>query len=313
MSGQAASQRQYSDDELLAVIDRLADGREAPSRRELINDDSAPSPGCYRRRFGSWTEALLAAGYEGNTPRPQAYDSEELLKDLRGYAMAESVPGRTQVDDINCLPSLSAYHRRWGSWRRVLAAAGLGYGTGDGPVVGLAPVTDGDPFVEVRGRRPTCYHFRECRGRPTNRERKRLSAAEADSIDPCVACSRQVMDALLSAAGGERAWTAVFKDSRLGPVAEIRIPQGRGSDRRAHIPSRGNGNDHTICEEHSECGGVGGVDKPRTVYPPGWMDVCRQCAMHGLLQHNYTTREMADLLGVDLGLAAVTIDAGAEP
>jgi integrase len=67
-----------SDRQLLAALRECAEQLGAPpTQRQVDANREAPSAATYRRRFGSWTRALKAAGFP---PRSQArLDREEIL------------------------------------------------------------------------------------------------------------------------------------------------------------------------------------------------------------------------------------------
>jgi predicted transcriptional regulator len=127
----------YSDDEILGEIRRVAALTPEPILSRAIFDNHAKvSSRAVRRRFGSWQAALERAGlpdrYSGapvthkmRTSPARAADDKELLQDLKrvGELTGRSV---TQVDVIRegrFAPT--TYQRRFGSWSKALAAAGL--------------------------------------------------------------------------------------------------------------------------------------------------------------------------------------------
>ena len=120
-----AGARHYSDEELFEALKRKAEslGR-TPMTRDVESDKSMPSAITYSNRFGSWNEALKAAGFLVNAQA--SYTNEELIGQLR--AKAESLgrtPTRDGVDSDKSMPSVKAYTNRFGSWNEALKAAGL--------------------------------------------------------------------------------------------------------------------------------------------------------------------------------------------
>ncbi len=97
-----------------------------------------PSPPTFYRYFGSWAEAIRAAGWEGPTAREQAAIRVRRLqtrwgRDRVAVALADWVGGRssarlaeyTAAADVNPdLPSPSSFYRHFGSWPAALRAAG---------------------------------------------------------------------------------------------------------------------------------------------------------------------------------------------
>ena len=58
----------YSDTELINWIRRLEANGKPPRPVEFKRDDRAPNPSVFRSRFGSWDDALRAAGHESRVP-----------------------------------------------------------------------------------------------------------------------------------------------------------------------------------------------------------------------------------------------------
>ncbi|MFB6198989.1 MAG: homing endonuclease associated repeat-containing protein, partial [Halobacteriaceae archaeon] len=83
----------YSDEELLAEIERLAEGDKPPTQAEM-NEDGMVSAQTYHRRFGSWNNALESAGYGPN--RPSRYSDQELLDEIDRLANDDTPPTTTE-------------------------------------------------------------------------------------------------------------------------------------------------------------------------------------------------------------------------
>lgn len=117
---------QYSRDDLLDRLTDLADdlGR-SPTIRECNEYSETPSDSTYRDRFGSWSEALTAAGLAPRTVEAQI-PQEELLDSLR--ALADDLgrpPMRSECDAAAETASSGTYRNRFGSWTKALRAAGI--------------------------------------------------------------------------------------------------------------------------------------------------------------------------------------------
>jgi hypothetical protein len=111
---------------LIDALRRLAErlGR-APSAVDADKDPQSPVSRTYQLHFGSWLEALEAAGIEPE-PRQSGYSREELLESLRDLAERLGCAPRTgDVDKDLHTPSSSTYMRRFGSWLKALKAAGI--------------------------------------------------------------------------------------------------------------------------------------------------------------------------------------------
>ena len=112
----------YSGEELIELLKAKAEslGR-TPTMTDVKSDKSMPSAETYRSRFGSWQNALRAAGLSIN-----GYSNEELVTLLK--AKAESLGRTPTTRDIRSdkdMPSVNTYVKRFGSWQNALRAAGL--------------------------------------------------------------------------------------------------------------------------------------------------------------------------------------------
>ena len=156
-----------TDDEVLEAIQAVADavgrpaGGAAPTVREW-RDHGELSMHTVRRRFGTWNDAVAAAGYTPNEGRPAGtpdYSVGELIQEVRRVAsQLETVPTEAQFGEYSDL-SPTTIHLRVGSWHRALEVAGLrprrqspgGSARGTSPAVDAdrAPGTVGDPRIDA--------------------------------------------------------------------------------------------------------------------------------------------------------------------
>jgi len=134
--GLETERMQYSNEELLEELRRVAARVEGPVTQQDVTDDAdAPGWMTYRRRFGSWAEAKEAAGLE---PDPieefQRYTDEELKQMLREKAdTCDDRVTRSDVDTDPDLPAAETFTKRFGSFNAARKAAGLAtYGEGRG-------------------------------------------------------------------------------------------------------------------------------------------------------------------------------------
>ncbi len=110
-----------SDAELIAELRRLAsDDDERPTTTD-VEERGAHAATTYRDRFGSWRDALDAAGFE--PPPPQGVTTEELLAEVR--RLHDEFGGRptTTVAREHGAYSIQTYYDRFDSWGDVLDAA----------------------------------------------------------------------------------------------------------------------------------------------------------------------------------------------
>jgi hypothetical protein len=113
----------YTDTELLDALHEFADEHGHPPTVSEANDtDEFPGADTFVRRFGTWNNALDAAGFE---PRLRRRSNEELLTELREFANGGEYPTHTAVGDCEDMASPTTYKRRFGSWSDALDAAGL--------------------------------------------------------------------------------------------------------------------------------------------------------------------------------------------
>lgn len=118
---------EYTDEDLLDGLRTLGEvvgGR--PTVADLGERDDLPTYGTYRRRFGSWGEALEAAGFE--TGSVSKADCIEMLQDLA--ADLGRTPTHEDVNEREDLPHVWTFQDRFGSWSAALKAAGFGSNPG---------------------------------------------------------------------------------------------------------------------------------------------------------------------------------------
>jgi hypothetical protein len=113
----------YSEEELLAALQELAaDIGQTPSVNDLHSRDDLPSRSTYRDRFGSWNDALQAAGLDPN--QPYAYSRSELLQAIEETATeSDGRPTRREVQTQTGI-SEAPFRREFGSWAAAMEAAG---------------------------------------------------------------------------------------------------------------------------------------------------------------------------------------------
>lgn len=127
-----------STDELLTDLDRLS---EELNRRPTATDaieHGVHGLATYQRRFGSWREAVEAAGFDSSTTQ---ISDDELVEELhRLHDTLDKVPS---IPDIQAEGQYSEtpYKERFGSWSEALEAAG--FDAERGP-------TDGELIAELR-------------------------------------------------------------------------------------------------------------------------------------------------------------------
>ncbi|RLM67618.1 hypothetical protein DVK07_12730 [Halorubrum sp. Atlit-26R] len=120
----AAPGPQVSDERLLEHLRELADELGEPPRFKQMADHGDHGARTYTRRYGSWAEALEAAGLDpaDRSSRQQVSD-DDLLADLhRLRDELGRVPTATDVVEEGT-HGIATYQRRFGSWSEALDAA----------------------------------------------------------------------------------------------------------------------------------------------------------------------------------------------
>lgn len=113
----------YNKEELLAAIRSVAQGVKTGSiTLSQFKAHSGIDGGPVRRVFGSWAQALEAAGLS-QSALARRYTDEQCYENLLSLWVHYGRP--PHHDEANTQPSLvgsKAYIRRWGTWRKALEA-----------------------------------------------------------------------------------------------------------------------------------------------------------------------------------------------
>jgi hypothetical protein len=114
---------QYTEQELLAEIDRLADGDNPPSMREFDRKSEQYTPGAVQQRFESWNEAVVEAGYQPYIPDTYI-DESEVMSEIHRVATGDIGPTKREFNEQSTINPVTA-ERRFGSWTEAITKAGL--------------------------------------------------------------------------------------------------------------------------------------------------------------------------------------------
>lgn len=141
----------YTDDELLDSIRDLGEELgKRPAARDVRERDDLPSVQTYSHRFGSWSEALEAAGYRTGPLTDE--DCVELIQDLADEL--GRTPTHSDVNDRDDFPHVWTFQDRFGSWSSALEAAG--FDANPGTRIDEAELLDAlEDLTRELGRRPT--------------------------------------------------------------------------------------------------------------------------------------------------------------
>lgn len=109
-----------SDEKLLEEIRRLASNGNPPTRRQM-SEDGKWHGNTVVHRFGTWNDAVRAAGFEvNNKPVPD----EKLLEEIRRLASNETPPRQTDMDEDGGW-SANTVINRFGTWNNAVREAGF--------------------------------------------------------------------------------------------------------------------------------------------------------------------------------------------
>jgi len=132
----------YSDEEIIGHIQRLADGSEPPTAHEFDSDREAPTHRTARHHFGSWGEAVKAAGFEPRGVGHPKVGAEEVVEHIQRLANDGEPPTVQEFNSDREAPSHATAAERFGSWAEAVEAAGYQ------PLPGGRPVTADEEIIE---------------------------------------------------------------------------------------------------------------------------------------------------------------------
>jgi len=114
----------YSKKELIEFLQRLyRKTKKSPSSKILKAVKNSPNFLVFRKYFGSWNNALKAAGIPLNQRR---YTKEELIGFFqRYYHDTKKIPDCKTINALKDYPTSSTFVNRFGGWHNALIAAGL--------------------------------------------------------------------------------------------------------------------------------------------------------------------------------------------
>jgi hypothetical protein len=126
-AAQSWSRKAKTREEVIEAIQRFAreHGR-PPSRADFIGrTDEYVSPQTADRLFGSWSDAIVAAGFDRPTAiRRDAWTRERAIEKLQEVVAEHgAVPNSERLAGLG-LPGAGAYNRLFGSWAGYVEAAG---------------------------------------------------------------------------------------------------------------------------------------------------------------------------------------------
>jgi len=142
----------YTRDDLIKEIHDLADG-DCPPTTTLMDKRGGPSASTFIRIFGSWKDAVEAAGYDYNR---HTITADELLSEIHRLANGATPPSNKEMVQYGEY-SMGTYQNRFGSWAKAKELAGF--------QPGKSPTTD-ELIEEI-------HNLAEGNKPPTQRELRR--------------------------------------------------------------------------------------------------------------------------------------------
>jgi hypothetical protein len=112
-----------SQEALLTDIERAADDLGRPPTRREMSEYTEFDPITYRNHFGSWKQALKAAGLDPRPARERVSD-DELLEELQRLTNDLEEPPTTTDMEEEGEYSPGTYYKRFDTWGDALKAAG---------------------------------------------------------------------------------------------------------------------------------------------------------------------------------------------
>lgn len=119
----------FTDNELLNYLkDFYEKNGRVPVASDFKNNPEYPNVDTYRKRFGSWSKALILVGMDiyKKVRRNKIYTDDELLNYLKDfYEENGRIPVKNDFENNPGYPGFSTYQKRFGSWNKALKLVGL--------------------------------------------------------------------------------------------------------------------------------------------------------------------------------------------
>jgi hypothetical protein len=134
MPRQFNNDRIFTQSELIGILKKyFAENGEVPTQRELGRSNGLPSKATFSEKFGSYNNAIIAAGLE---PRPafhsgqKLYSDEDLFKKLKEIVLIIGhIPTHADFEGIRGkgYPQFRTYTKRFGTFENALLLSGIRY------------------------------------------------------------------------------------------------------------------------------------------------------------------------------------------
>lgn len=112
--------RIYTDEELIQLLKECQyEIKKVPTSKIIDKMDDYPHSTTYAAHFGSWSKALVAAGFRSTR---YVYSNDELIALLKDF---KTTPTIRDMDKKPNFPNASTFIHRFGSWNKALEIAGF--------------------------------------------------------------------------------------------------------------------------------------------------------------------------------------------
>jgi hypothetical protein len=146
-----------SEEELCEEIHKLADEFGRPPTLQELRNYGEYAAMTYYNRFGSWQDAVEAAGYEPHEPNTRT-PTTDLIEELKQVAKEYGEPPSAKQMDDHGEYWASTYRRRFGSWNAAIRAAGMN------PVPENTAISEEELLSEIRRLREELGEYPTYRG-----------------------------------------------------------------------------------------------------------------------------------------------------
>jgi hypothetical protein len=171
----------YSAHDLIEELQRVADELGDSASIDDFREHGSISVTTYYDRFGSWNEAIEAAGYNPNSPQEKIAE-EELIEEL--HRVADEINGKPTVAQMNNHGEywVSTYKNRFGSWTDALKAAGYDVNRDGSALPREDLLTEIERLADELGTTPT-HDDMEAKGRYAARTYYRQFGSWNDALE----------------------------------------------------------------------------------------------------------------------------------
>ena len=117
----------YGREKLLQFLrDKAKSLGRTPSQKDVDDDPNMPSLSAYKKNFGTYGNAVTAAGLKFEENHGDYYTDEQLAKDFRDKTISLGrIPSKKEVDDDPNMAGSTTYRSHFGPWKNIIKAAGV--------------------------------------------------------------------------------------------------------------------------------------------------------------------------------------------